>query len=472
MVLPGSRGRRSERSTVGPPGQQGAPQLQWCGWSSGTAGGAVAGGVRVFLRGGRGRGARGRCGMRRADSRLCPDPPREGSGARSPPSSLFLSFFEQECRDIVARLRQAAEPSLVPGDRSALWLESAGFVTSTPLPDSPPGNDAAPDAAAAAARPRSPGPEAAAAPTPARGSPRCLPPRAAGSRPARPQALPRTTAQRGAAQQLCGRQGPAARTPRRGGRQSLSQARASLVLQLPKAGKGLGAPGSNLPQPAGTKLRPVPEAKSRLQHASRAPWPPQPPGAPKAAPRDKGTEGGARAGARRQPSRRLSTAVPTVASRSRLRPLGKAASPKRFHGSTTQEQLCNRTQELRKDDESKEWLVGTVSGAGKADQTWVYGESSLCSEMPPGPAPGGEDAVSSEQSAGDQLSQELKHVKSELERVKGELAAKTAQCEAYRQMICSLQARLRAAGICLEDAEVEESGDSGRASQQHMGTEP
>ncbi|XP_062468825.1 translation initiation factor IF-2 isoform X3 [Pezoporus occidentalis] len=370
--------------------------------------------------------------MRRADSRLCPDPPREGSGARSPPSSLFLSFFEQECRDIVARLRQAAEPSLVPGDRSALWLESAGFVTSTPLPDSPPGNDAAPDAAA---RPRSPGPEAAAAPTPARGSPRCLPPRAAGSRPARPQALPRTTAQRGAAQQLCGRQGPAARTPRRGGRQSLSQARASLVLQLPKAGKGLGAPGSKVPQPAG----------------------------------------GARAAARRQPSRRLSTAVPTVTSRSRLRPLGKAASPKRFHatsGSTTQEQLCNRTQELRKDDESKEWLVGTVSAAGKADQTWVYGESSLCSEMPPGPAPGGEDAVTSEQSAGDWLSQELKHVKSELERVKGELAAKTAQCEAYRQMICSLQARLRAAGICLEDAEVEESGDSGRASQQHMGTEP
>ncbi|KFW72517.1 hypothetical protein AS28_14179, partial [Pygoscelis adeliae] len=49
------------------------------------------------------------------------------------------------------------------------------------------------------------------------------------------------------------------------------------------------------------------------------------------------------------------------------------------------------------------------------------------------------------QSAGDQLSQELKCVKNELERVKGELADKTAQCEAYRQTISSLQAQLRAA---------------------------
>ncbi|XP_033919521.1 translation initiation factor IF-2-like isoform X2 [Melopsittacus undulatus] len=371
---------------------------------------------------------------------------REESGERSPPSSVFRSFFEQECRDIVARLRQAAEPSLVLSDRSGLWLQSDGFVTSTPLLHSPPGNDAAPDSAAA--RPRSPGPQAAEAATPARGSPRCLPQRAVGSRPARPQALPRTTAQRGTAQQLCGRQGPAPRTPRRGGRQSLSQARVSLVLELRKAGKGLGAPGSKLPQPAGTKLKPVLEARSRLQQPSKTPWPPQPPGVPKPAPQGKGTEGAARAGAQRQYSLRLSTAVPTVASRSRLRPLGKVASPKRFRGtsgSTTPEQLCNRTQELRKSDESKECLVGTVSGAGKADQTWVYGESSLCSEMPPGPTPACEDAVTAEQSAGDRLSEELKHVKRELERVK---ADKTAQCEAYRQTICSLQAQLRAAGIC------------------------
>ncbi|KAM8987488.1 uncharacterized protein PRD47_017758 [Ara ararauna] len=385
--------------------------------------------------------------MRRADS------PQGGGAARSPPSLLFLSFFEQECRDIVARLQGAAVPSPLPPDRSALWLEPAAFITSTPLPDAAPGSDAAPDAAATvAASPRSPGPEAAAAATPARGSPRCLPQRAAASRPARPQAVPRRTA--------------------RTGRLSVSRARASPGLELPRAGKALGAAGSGLPQPAGTKLRPVPEARSRLQPPGGAPRPPQPPGAPRPEPRHKGTESAARAGALPQPSRRLSAAVPAVAPRSRQRPLGKGASPKRFRGPTAQERLCNRTQELRRNDESKEWLLGIALGAGKADQTWVYGESSLCSEMPPGPAPGCEDAVPAEQSAGDRLAQELKHVKSELERVKGELADKTAQCEAYRQTICSLQALLRAAGICLEDAEVEESGDSGKASQQLVGTEP
>ncbi|KAM4661270.1 uncharacterized protein AAGF69_007537 isoform 4-T5 [Amazona ochrocephala] len=257
--------------------------------------------------------------MRRADS------PEEGDAARSPPSLLFLSFFEQECRDIVARLLHPAEPSPLPPDRSALRLESAGFVTSTPLSDSAPGNDVAPDSApAAGACPRSPGPEAAAAPTPARGEPQCLPQRAAGSRPARPQALPRRTAQRGAAQQLYGRQGPQTRTSGRGGRQSLSQAWASPGLELPRAGKGLGAPGSRLLQPAGA----------------------------------------ARAGALRQPARRLSTAVRALASRSRLQPLGKEPSPKRFRGSTVKEQLCNMTQELMKNDESKEWLVGTAVGAG------------------------------------------------------------------------------------------------------------
>ncbi|XP_030330562.1 translation initiation factor IF-2-like [Strigops habroptila] len=353
--------------------------------------------------------------MRRAEgpgSPLCAAPLREARGGGSPPSSLYLSFFEQECRDIVARLRQAAEPSPGQGDRSALWPDAAAFVTSTPLRDSPPRDDAAPDSAA---RPRAPVPEAAAAPAPdpARGGPRRLPQRAAGACPgSRPRALPRTAAPRGAAQQRCGRQGPAGC----GGR------RAPPGPELPKAGKGLGAPRSRLPQPAGA----------------------------------------ARAGALRQPSRGLSTAIPAAASRSRLRPLRKVASPKRFRGSTTQELVCNRTQELEK-NESKEWLVGTVLGVGKADQTWVCGEPSLCSEISSDPAPGCGDAVTAEQSAGDQLSQELKHVKSELERVKGELADKTAQCEAYRRTICSLQARLRAAGMCLEDAAKEEGGDLGRA---------
>ncbi|KFZ53976.1 hypothetical protein N321_10330, partial [Antrostomus carolinensis] len=99
------------------------------------------------------------------------------------------------------------------------------------------------------------------------------------------------------------------------------------------------------------------------------------------------------------------------------------------------------------------------------DQTWVCVGSSFSSELAPGLTAGCGDAAPAEQvsrcvgvttpgitltpcpcqSAGDQLSQELNHVKNELERVKGELADKTAQCEAYRQTISSLQAQLRAA---------------------------
>ncbi|KFP97071.1 hypothetical protein N330_04684, partial [Leptosomus discolor] len=88
------------------------------------------------------------------------------------------------------------------------------------------------------------------------------------------------------------------------------------------------------------------------------------------------------------------------------------------------------------------------------DQMWVCVGSSFSSELAPGLTPGCGDAVPAEcitltpcpcQSAGDQLSQELKRVKNELEQVKVELADKTAQCEAYRQMISSLQAQLRAA---------------------------
>ncbi|XP_054694973.1 cationic amino acid transporter 3 isoform X2 [Grus americana] len=83
---------------------------------------------------------------------------------------------------------------------------------------------------------------------------------------------------------------------------------------------------------------------------------------------------------------------------------------------------------------------------GKADQMWVCVGSSFSSKLVPGPSPGCRDAVPAEQSAGDQLSQELKCVKNKLEQVKGELADKTAQCEAGRQTISSLQAQLRAAG--------------------------
>ncbi|XP_069667432.1 collagen alpha-1(I) chain-like isoform X5 [Haliaeetus albicilla] len=399
-------------------------------------------------------------------SPVCPDLLRHVDGPRSPLSPLYLSFFEEECRTIATRLRLgaavAAEPSPGPGEDSALWPDAAGPITSTPLHTSPPLDERAPDSATPAARPSTGGSEAA-APGPARGVPRRLPQPAAGGGPgaarpgsglARPQALSRKGARRGAGQPPCGGPGPAgrprtpARSPGRGGRLSVSRARASLGLQLPKAGKELGGLGTRLPQPSGTKLKLMPAAKSRLQHPHGALQLTQPSAIPKPTPRDAEMETAVKVGGRRQPSRRLSTAIPIVASRSRLQPLGKVASPKRFClGSTTQELICNRTRELKED--------------GKADQTWVCVESSFSSELAPGPTPGCGNAVPAEQSAGDQLSQELKHVKNELERVKGELADKTAQCEAYCQMISSLQAQLRAAGICLEDAAVE-SGDSGR----------
>lgn len=210
----------------------------------------------------------------------------------------------------------------------------------------------------------------------------------------------------------------------------------------------------------------MPAAKTKLQHPSGDLQLAQPSAIPKPTPRDTEMKTAVKVGGCGQLSRRrLSTAILTVASRSRLQPLGKVASPKRFClGLTTQELVCNTTQELKGNGESKERLVaaGAVLGAGKADQTWVRVGSSFSSELAPDLTPGYGDAVPAEQSAGDELSQELKRVKNELERVKGELADKTTQCEAYRQTISSLQAQLKAAGICPEDAAVEESGDLGR----------
>ncbi|XP_035180105.1 uncharacterized protein LOC118165852 [Oxyura jamaicensis] len=202
----------------------------------------------------------------------------------------------------------------------------------------------------------------------------------------------------------------------------------------------------NVPQ---TSTKPKPAAKPRLQHPGGAPQLALPSAIPRPSPRDKKTETAVKAAGHRQPSKRLSTAIPTVASRSRLRPPGKVPSPKRSHlGSTTQELLCNRTRELKEN--------------GQADQTWVCVGSPSPIVLPPVPAPGCGEAAPAEQPAGDRLSQELKRVKDELERVKGELADRTARCEAYRQTISSLQAQLRAAGIWPEDAAVDENGVVGR----------
>ncbi|RMB98341.1 hypothetical protein DUI87_25246 [Hirundo rustica rustica] len=300
------------------------------------------------------------------------------SPARSPATPLYLSFFEEECRAIAARLRlgAAAEPSPGLGELSALRPESAGPATSTPLPSSSHGRLS--DSSAGDC-------EAAAAPAP--GEPGRLPQPAAdggpGARPARPPAQSRRV-RRGPGQPSGGGPGTPARSPGRGrARLAAPRTRASLGLQLPAAGTGRGAWETRL-------LRPP--------------------------------------------------------------------------GATTQELVCNRTQELKENGESKERLAAArnVLGAGKTDQTWVCGESSLSCELAPGLTSGCEDAVPAVQSAGDQLSQELERVKKELEQVKGELADKTAQCEAYQQTISSLQAQLRAAGICLKDAAVFDNGGLGR----------
>ncbi|XP_065499761.1 transcription initiation factor TFIID subunit 4-like [Caloenas nicobarica] len=338
-----------------------------------------------------------------------------------------------------------------------------------------------------------------------------------------PRAPSCKAARRSTAQPPCGGPGPAGRprTPARspgrgGGRLTVSRARANLGLQLPKVGKGPSASGTRIPQSQGTKL--MLAAKSSLQHPSGASQLAQPSAASKPAPRDTEMKTAGKVVGCRQPSQRFSARIPAVASRSRLPSLGKVPSPKRFcsgsrlipgkgqegaacaraqrkesemqtsNGSTMQELICNttqelirntsrelicnttrelisnRTQELTENNESKEQLVaaGTLLEAGRVDQTWESVGPSFFSELVPGLTPGCGDAVAAEQSTGGQLSQELKCVRNELERVKGELADKTAQCEAYRQTISSLQAQLRAAGICPEGAAVEESGDSGR----------
>uniref|UniRef100_H0ZAA4 Sorting nexin 12 n=2 Tax=Passeriformes TaxID=9126 RepID=H0ZAA4_TAEGU len=207
----------------------------------------------------------------------------------------------------------------------------------------------------------------------------------------------------------------------------------------------------------GTRLKPTSPARSRLQFASGALKQAQPSGNPKLASQDREMKTAAKVGSHKQPSSRLSTGIPIMASRSSLQPSEKVIPSKRFclnKGSTTQELVYNRNQELKENSESNERLVAAsiVLGAGEQygdinDQTWVCAKSSLSSELAPGLTSWCEDTVPAEQSAGDQLSKELERVKQELEQVKGELAEKTAQCKTYQQTISSLEAQLRAAGM-------------------------
>nr|XP_014120766.1 transcription initiation factor TFIID subunit 4 [Zonotrichia albicollis] len=415
----------------------------------------------------------------------CPDLLQHVPALRTPATPLYLSFFEEECRAIVALLRRgaAAESSPGPAELSGLQPKTPGPATSTPLPS--PSHGQLPDSSAGDCK-------AVATPAPAPAEPGSLPQPAAGggggpgARPARTPAVSRR-ARRGPELPSGGGPGTPARSPGRGrSRLALPRARASLGLQLPAAGTGRGAWETRLLRPPGTRLKLTSPARSRLLRASGASRQAPPSSLPKLAPRARAVKSNAapasclarsreapaaKVGSCKQPSSKLSTGIPTVAYRSSLRPPEKVISFKRFglnkglsSESTTEELVCNRTRELKENDESKEKLVAAsiVLGAGRNDQTWEYVESSLSSELASGLTSGGEDAVPAVQSAGDQLSQELERVKKELERVKGELADKTAQCEAYEQTISSLQAQLRAAGICLKDAAVLDCGDLGR----------
>ncbi|OPJ89559.1 hypothetical protein AV530_003754 [Patagioenas fasciata monilis] len=308
----------------------------------------------------------------------------------------YQSFFEEECHIIASLLlgdTTAASPSPGQVEGSSLRLDLARLTTSTPLHASPPLHEWAPDSARPAAH-------------------------------SVMDAAQRSTAQRPG-----------------GARLTMSQARASPALQFPKVGKRLSDLGTRISQSRGTKLTLA--AKSSLQHPSGASQLAQPSAAPKPAPRDTGLKTAGKVVSRRQPSQKFSSRIPLLASRSRLPSLGKVPSHKRIcsgsrliPGKGQERAACARAQ--RKDSE-------TQTGNGR----WESVEPSFSSELVPGLTPGHGDAVAAEQSAGDELSKEL-------ERVKGELAKKTAECEAYRQTISSLQAQLRAAG-----AAAEESGDLG-----------
>ncbi|XP_054145887.1 translation initiation factor IF-2-like [Melozone crissalis] len=306
----------------------------------------------------------------------CPDLLQHVPALRSPATPLYLSFFEEECRAIAARLRRgaASEPSPQP--------KPPGPATSTPLPL--PSHGRLPDWSAgdckAAATP---------GPAPAPGEPGSLPQPAAGGgpgpRPARPPAVSRR-ARRGPELPSGGGPGTPARSPGRGrARLALPRERASLGLQLPAAGTGRGAWETRLLRPPGTRLKLTSPARSRLPRASGASQQAQPSSLPKLAPRARAVKSNsapasciarsreapaAKVGSCKQPSSKLSTGISTVASRSSLRPPEKVISFKRFglnRESTTEELVCNRTRELKENYKSKERLVAAsiVLGAGE-----------------------------------------------------------------------------------------------------------
>ncbi|XP_065413463.1 NHS-like protein 2 isoform X2 [Chrysemys picta bellii] len=195
--------------------------------------------------------------------------------------------------------------------------------------------------------------------------------------------------------------------------------------------KGAGAPGTKLPTYPGTRLRLMKPRPSSMQHINgtlqpACTLPTGQPGA-RSSSQDQETETGvAKPGCNKLPVRRAATAaIPIRAPHSRLRPTGRTtASPKRLP-SPKRARL----------------------GKGGMAQPQTGGNSPAPLSFLPDSALESGGAAPFMQLPDQLLSQELQRVRSELQRVKNELAARDAQCEAYRRTISSLEAQLRAGSL-------------------------
>ncbi|KAG6937211.1 neurofilament heavy polypeptide-like, partial [Chelydra serpentina] len=232
--------------------------------------------------------------------------------------------------------------------------------------------------------------------------------------------------------------------------------------------KGAGAPGTKLPTHPGSRLRLMKPRPSSVQHTNGTLQPAcsLPPGHPAArsSPQDKETETGvAKPGCNKLPVRRAATTmIPARAPHSRLRPTGRtAASPKRLPspkrarlGKDTNSAAAAQGLEpsggegLSIDTEDKPALaVGQdLPSAGGRAQPGGNSPAPLSSFLLDSALESG-GAAPTMQLPGQLLSQELQRVRRELQRVKDELAARDAQCEAYRRTISSLEAQLRAGSL-------------------------
>ncbi|XP_030430097.1 nascent polypeptide-associated complex subunit alpha, muscle-specific form-like [Gopherus evgoodei] len=229
--------------------------------------------------------------------------------------------------------------------------------------------------------------------------------------------------------------------------------------------KGAGAPGTKLPTHPGARLRLMKPRPSSMQHINGTLQPtctlPTGHQGARSSPQDKETESVAKPGCNKLPVRRAATtAIPARAPHSRLRPTGRTtASPRRLP-SPKRARLAKDTNSAavaqalepsggEGDTEDRPVLaVGAdCTSAGGMAQPQRGGNSPPPLTFLPDSALESGGAASSMQLPDQLLSQELQRVRSELQRVKNELAARDAQCEAYRRTISSLEAQLRAGSL-------------------------